>query len=223
MSKRVAIALAVVLVAAVTALGGAAVAAADDTPALLSPDAATALAGTPGTPSVSPTVVVDPNTALAAASASGAVTAYESDMTLDEAVGLDPTSSTSSTSTASSPSTLSIGTLSVPKTCWSSSVGDRWGTWPYEQKLTETSYWCAIYGQKVTYLTSSITGGGTICGLSWRASQLISGGVGFPYFTMRSSAGWSCPTTIPWFVLHPSHYLDVKRNDVGVTAVVGYG
>jgi hypothetical protein len=220
MSKRVAIALAVLLAAAVAAFAGPALG--DDTATPLSPDAAAALAAGSGTPSVSPTVVVDGNTALAAASAPGAVTAYESDLTLDDAVGLDPTATATSLNRTSDSSSLATIT-SAPKTCWSSSVGDQWGTWPYEQKMTETSYWCAVYGQKITYRTSSITGGGTICGLSWRANQLIAGGVGFPYFTMHSSAGWSCPTTIPWFVLHPSHYLDVKRNDVGATTVVGYG
>jgi hypothetical protein len=40
---------------------------------------------------------------------------------------------------------------------------------------------------------------------------------------MRSSAGWSCATVVPWVTLHPSHYEDVSRNDWGSTAEVGSG
>lgn len=226
MYKRVAIALAVLLAAAVAALGGAARAFADDGPVPLSPDAASALIGAPGTASVSAPSVVDPGTALAAASAPGAVTSYASDLTLAEAVGLDPASGASGNQPAAlalNGSSSSIGTLSTPKTCWSNAASASWGTWPYEQKLTDTTYWCAVYGSKITYRTSSVTGGGSLCGVSWRASQLIAGGVGFPSFTMRSSAGYACPTVIPWIVLHPSHYMDVRRTDTGTASFVGMG
>jgi hypothetical protein len=40
---------------------------------------------------------------------------------------------------------------------------------------------------------------------------------------MRSSAGWSCPTTFPWITLHPSHYEDVSRNVWGSTGYAGNG
>lgn len=222
MSKRVAVALAMLLAAAVAALGGAAVAfadgsapaaLADDVATPLSPDDAAALVTAPGTASLSNTTVVDPGTALAAASSPGAVTDVESDLTVAEAVGLDQTQTAA----------LLDGAAPTKTTCWSDAASGRWGIWPYEQKLTDTTYWCAIYGSKITYRTSSVTGGGTLCGLNWRASQLIAGGVGFPSFTMRSSAGFSCPTVIPWIVLHPSHYIDVRRNDTGGASIVGSG
>jgi hypothetical protein len=38
---------------------------------------------------------------------------------------------------------------------------------------------------------------------------------------MRSSAGFSCPTVIPWVTLHPSHYEDIARNSWGSTSEVG--
>lgn len=221
MSTRVAVALAVLLAAAVAVLGGAAIAAADAGPTPLAPDDASALVAAAGTSGVSPSVVVDPSTALAAASAPGAVTDYESDLTLADAVGLDPTT------TAATAGIRSTGGALTPagaqKTCWSNSAWGRWGTWPYEQKITDTSYWCAVYGVKITYRTSSITGDGTLCGVSWRQSQLVGGGVGFPSFTMRSSAGFSCPTVIPWIVLHPTHHIDVRRTDTGNATIVGSG
>lgn len=224
MSRRLVLVLAAALLAGgIAAFSGVAPALADDAAALLSPDDASALIADPGVSGISATSVVDSSTALAAASAPGALTDYASDLTLDQAVGLDPTtSSMTALHSRTSATSLAGFTLVKPK-CWSSVYWGRWGTWPYEQKITDTTYWCALYGSRITYRTSSVTGGGTICALSWRASQLIGGGVGYPTFTMRSSAGFSCPTVIPWIVLHPTHHLDVRRDSRGNTTLLGMG
>src|SRR5436853_441415 len=76
-----------------------------------------------------------------------------------------------------------------------------------------------------TETSGSTTSAGTLCGVSWRAGQVIAGGVGrgFTYFTNRASAGFGCPTTIPWFTIHTTHHEDVKRTDRGVTTLVGAG
>lgn len=228
MSKRVAVALAVLSLAAIGAFAGATPASAIDTcpdcwvapggsTSPLAPTEASTLSTTGASSGVSATTVVAGSTALAAASTPGANTSVESDLSLDQAVGIDalPTSSTDTTSTT--------GTSTGRAVCWSSEAWGRWGTWPYDQKLIDTTYWCAKYGVKITYRTSSVTGGGTLCGLDWRASQLIAGGVGYPSFTMRSSGGFSCATAIPWIVLHPSHHIDVRRTDVGTASIVGSG
>jgi hypothetical protein len=229
MSRRVALVLAAaLLVGAVAAFSGATPAFADGTVTALSPDDASALIAGTATSGVTATSAVDPSTALAAASAPDAVTSVDPDLTLDQAVGLDPAPTDSPTalrSVSSTSSTSSLASFSsfMPTMCWANAYWSRWGTWPYEQKITDTTYWCAIYGSKVTYRTSSVTGGGTLCSVNWRASQLIGGGVGFPSFTMRSSAGFSCPTVIPWIVLHPTHYMDVRRDSRGGTVLVASG
>lgn len=236
MSRRLVLVLAAALLAGgIAAFSGVAPALADDAATLLSPDDASALIAGPAVSGVSSTSAVDPSTALAAASSPGAVTSYESDLTLSQAVGIDPidgasdstdgggaTDGTSGTTSLASANGSALSSL-AKTVCWSNAAWKQWGTWPYQQRITDTTYWCAAYGSKITYRTSSVTGGGTICGLSWRASQLIAGGVGFPSFTMRSSAGFSCPTVVPWIVLHPTHYLDVRRNDVGATSLLGSG
>jgi hypothetical protein len=101
----------------------------------------------------------------------------------------------------------------------------QWGIWPYQQKVTDTTYWCAVYFNHITYRTSTTTASGTLCGVNWRAGALIGGGVGrgFTYFTNRASAGFACQTTIPWITIHTSHHEDVKRNDRGMTTLVGSG
>jgi hypothetical protein len=219
MSKRLAVALAMPLAAAIVAFGGAGPASAvvptcdcvpvvtDDVP--LPPDDAGALVTAGESAGVSDATSVDPATVLAAAAAPGADTAIESDLTPSEAVGL-------------APAVASLNSTETNK-CWADQAWDQWGTWPYEQKIVDTTYWCAVYGVKITLRSSSVTGGGTICALSWRASQLIGGGVGFPSFTERSSAGFSCPTVVPWVVLHPSHHLDVARTSRGGASIVGSG
>jgi hypothetical protein len=211
-----------VLLAAVTAILGSAtpaLAMIDDpgggTPTLLSPDDASALANAPVPPadqSGSSTSEIDSATALAASTLPGADTWIEPGASTEAAVGL---------------AALTEG--GVPATvrpiCWANAAWHRWGTWPYQQRLTDTTYWCAVYGSHITYRSSTTTATGTFCGTAWTSSQLIGGGVGpgFTYFTTRSAAGWSCATVIPWITIHTSHHQDVKRGYMGGTTLVGSG
>jgi len=183
------------------------------TPAPLPQDQATALATTdPAVPSGSSTSVVNGSAVLNAASAPGADTTIEAGITPQAAVGL---------------TTLSEGgVLSATRpVCWANMAWRQWGTWPYEQKITDTTYWCAVFGSHITYRTTTTTATGTLCGTSWRATALIGGGVGrgFTYFTTRASAGFSCQTVIPWITIHTSHHEDIKRTDRGVTSLAGSG
>ena len=179
----------------------------------LPPDQATALAGaTPAVADGSSTSVVDGNAALAAANQPGAETSIEPGISPQAAVGLAP---------------LTEANLVSPArpTCWANAMWHQWGIWPYEQKITDTTYWCAIYNNHITYRTSTTTASGTLCGVNWRAAALIGGGIGrgFTYFTNRASAGFACDTTIPWITIHTTHHEDVKRNDRGATTQVGTG
>jgi hypothetical protein len=183
------------------------------TPTPLPEDQATALATTdPAVPNGSSTSSVDGNAALSAGSAAGADTTIEGGITPQAAVGL---------------TTLSeAGVLSATRpVCWANMAWRQWGTWPYEQKITDTTYWCAVFGNHITYRTSTTTASGTLCGTGWRATALIAGGVGrgFGSFTTRASAGFSCQTVVPWVTIHTSHHEDVKRGDRGVTNLVGSG
>ena len=220
MSLRRAVRLAALLAAVTAILGSAAPAVAmisdpGGTPTLLSPDDASALANAPvplADQSGSSTSTVDSATALAASSLPGADTWVEAAVTAQAAVGLSP---------------LTEGgvLLTLRPACWANAAWHRWGTWPYQQRLTDTTYWCAIYGNHITYRSSSTTATGTFCATAWTSSQLIAGGVGpgFTYFTIRSSAGWSCATVIPWITIHTAHHQDVKRGVTGNTTVVGTG
>lgn len=159
--------------------------------------------------------------ALSAASQPGAVVEVAPGLSAAQAVGLAPAVSVS-TSTAG-PIVKPIGTATAATACSSNAQWSEWGTWPYQQRITDTTYWCAVYGDHITYTSSTTNGSGTLCGTSWTSSQTISGGIGYSWFVNRASAGFSCQTAIPWVSLHPSHYEDTSRNAWGSTALVGNG
>jgi hypothetical protein len=193
---------------------------------------AEALIGAPAAVSSgSETRAVSPQEALAAAALPGATTAVAPGLSLDQAVGV----ATAASTPAASVPAASVPAASAPAAprsvqapaaaafigCSTNAAWHQWGTWPYEQRITDTTYWCAVYGDQITYRSSSVSGTGTLCGTSWTTSQLISGGIGYSWFVMRSSAGFACPTVVPWVTLHPSHYEDIARNAWGSTAAIG--
>ena len=188
-------------------------------PSPFAPDDAQALAtATASVPSGSSTTAVDGQTALNASTLPGAVTSFQTGVSQQAAVGLAPLSGSGDGSRIAS----------VPATrasCWASAEWRQWGTWPYQQKITDTTYWCAVFDNHITYRTSTTTASGLLCGVSWRASALIGGGVGpgFTYFTNRASANFTCQTTIPWIAIHTTHHIDTNRTDRGVTTEVGSG
>ena len=183
------------------------------------PDDAQALASaTAATPSGSSTTAVDGQTALNASALPGADTSVESGISTQAAVGLAPLDNSGDGSQIAS----------VPATrasCWANQAWHQWGTWPYQQRITDTTYWCAVFDKHITYRTSTTTASGLLCGVGWRASALIGGGIGpgFTYFTNRASANFVCQTAVPWIALHTTHHLDTRRSDRGVTTEVGFG
>jgi hypothetical protein len=216
MSLRHGALLAMLFAAVAAILGPAASAVADSgTPTALPPDQAQALATAPAdVADGSSTSAVDGVTVLNASAVTDAQTSIDPNLSPEAAVGLVPVIDPGIR--ASTPTRAS---------CWSNSMWHQWGTWPYQQRVTDTTYWCAIYNRHITYRTSTTTASGLLCGVQWRSGALIAGGIGrgFTYFTNRASAGFSCQTIIPWITLHTTHHLDVKRTDTGVTTQVGTG
>lgn len=175
---------------------------------------AEALVASPATvPGGSETWSVSPQEALGAASLPGAAVYVAPGLSLQQAVGVTP---------AAAPS-VARPTAAAAVGCSANRAYRTWGTWPYEQGLSDTTYWCAVYGDHITYYSSTVNATGTLCDTGWTSSQVISGGIGYSWFVVRSSAGWSCPTVVPWLNLHPSHYMDYSRNAWGSTAYVGSG
>jgi hypothetical protein len=199
-------------------------AAADPTPTPLPPQQAAALAAAPAdVPDGSSTSVVNGLTVLKAALLPGAETSADPNISAAAAVGLADVDAADLDSLDDTGDETDA--VAMRASCWANSIWHQWGTWPYQQRVTDTTYWCAVFGNHITYRTSSTTASGLLCGVNWRAAALIGGGIGrgFTYFTNRASAGFSCQTVVPWITLHTTHHLDVKRTDRGATTMVGTG
>jgi hypothetical protein len=194
--------------------------AAADGPQPASPTQAQALISAPSpVASGSTTRAVTSREALSAASLPGAVVAVAPGLSAAQAVGLTPVVSVSTGTSASI--VRPIGTTMAATACSANSEWTEWGIWPYQQRITDTTYWCAVYGDHITYISSTTNGSGTICGTAWTSTQVISGGLNYSWFVNRASAGFNCPTAVPYLSLHPSHNQDTSRNAWGSTELIG--
>jgi hypothetical protein len=101
--------------------------------------------------------------------------------------------------------------------CWyTESLWTQWGTWPYQQRVTEYRYWCANgWGGPQTTRTSSVHLGSTLCShhdpWQWR----VSGGNGFTWTVVRTGGSFDCPTAIPWVIIHTDRWQDWSCNTWG--------
>jgi hypothetical protein len=115
------------------------------------------------------------------------------------------------------------GETPAPKSpCWyTESLWTQWGTWPYQQRVTEYRYWCANgLGGPQTTRTSSVHLGGSLCShhdpWQWR----VSGGNGYTWTVVRTGGTFDCPTAIPWITLHYDRWQDWSCNTWGNCAWV---
>jgi hypothetical protein len=180
------------------------------------PDQANALAfGAAGAPNGGSTVQqVSPAEALAAASVPGTDVEVPPGLSLDQAVGLAPTDAGAAGADGAAATLATAATY-----CWSNTMWGQWGIWPYQQRVNDNTYWCAVYGQYITYRSTHVTWSTTLCdgGDAW--SFKINGGVGYSWVQEQSGAHFSCPTAIPWITIHTSRWIDVSRNAWGSAAV----
>lgn len=108
-----------------------------------------------------------------------------------------------------------LGTL-----CFSGSVSAKWGTWPYDQHVTDHTYWCAVYGGYITYRSTYVTHSGSLCSGSGDYSFRINGGVNYQYVYYESGAYFNCPTTIPWVNVNRHDWLHILVDAWGSLTVV---
>ena len=105
--------------------------------------------------------------------------------------------------------------------CASYRSGWRWGTWPYDQLVYEHTYYCAVTGQYITYRSTVVTAGGTLCSAESRDNWITSGGIGYFWMVVHAEVRFSCPTAVPYVSLHPTDWLETSYNAWGNAAQVG--
>jgi len=106
--------------------------------------------------------------------------------------------------------------------CASYRSGWRWGTWPYDQLVYEHTYYCAATGQYITYRSTVVTAGGTLCSAESRDNWITSGGIGYFWMVVHAEVRFSCPTAVPYVSLHPTDWLETSYNAWGNAAQVGH-
>jgi hypothetical protein len=106
--------------------------------------------------------------------------------------------------------------------CASYQSGWGWGTWPYDQQVYDHTYYCAVTGDHITYRSTTVTTGGTLCGTESRDNWIVSGGIGYFWMVVHAQARFSCPTAVPWVTLHPTDWLETSYNAWGNAAQVGH-
>jgi hypothetical protein len=106
--------------------------------------------------------------------------------------------------------------------CASYRSGWHWGIWPYDQLVYEHTYYCAVTGQYITYRSTVVTAGGTLCSAESRDNWITSGGIGYFWMVVHAEARFSCPTAIPYVSLHPTDWLETSYNAWGNAAQVGH-
>lgn len=159
--------------------------------------------------------VVSPAEALAAASLPGAVTETANGVTPEQAtVGL-ANASAAQQAVAGVTMAASAGAY----TCWIWDPQVQWGIWPQQRVLIEHRYWCAYYGGKIQYRTSSVRGSTTFCSWSNPYTYLYSGGVGYTWVKTQDGASYSCPSGIPWLTYNFDQWMRPSTNSWGSGAV----
>jgi hypothetical protein len=106
--------------------------------------------------------------------------------------------------------------------CASYVSGWGWGTWPYDQQVYDHTYYCAVTGDHITSVSTTVTTGATLCGTASTSHFWYSGGVGYSWVTVQAQATFSCPTAIPYLSLHPTDWLRTAYNDWGNAAQVAH-
>jgi hypothetical protein len=135
-----------------------------------------------------PVRVVTPDEALAAASQPGADVDLLPGITPQQATGLSPTPATSHASETE-------GGDTTGSTCWFASVWGEWGIYPYQQRVTDNTYWCGR-GGILTYRDTYATLGSSLCTHDNGYDFRIGGAVGNFYVLLQVGGSFSCG--LPW-------------------------
>jgi hypothetical protein len=78
------------------------------------------------------------------------------------------------------------------KHCWFWTLWVEWGVFPYQNRISNDTYWCSMYGTYVSYRSSHVRLGKTVCNAGGANNQHIGGGIGQWYIQTRSSGTFSC-------------------------------
>jgi hypothetical protein len=157
---------------------------------------------------------ITPMQAYQAASERGATVEVADGLSLEQAVGLAATAST----TAPLAAAPRASTASVA--CWRWAPWVRWGTWPWHQKVVNDFSWCAVYGDHITSWSSHVSLDAYLCGYSGAYGYKQVGGAGYGVVRHRAGGYFSCASPYPFITYHYNRWFDTSFYTRGSAAIV---
>jgi hypothetical protein len=97
-------------------------------------------------------------------------------------------------------------------TCWFGSVWTQWGLYPYQQRVTDNTYWCTRTGGVLTWRVTHVTMSSTLCSSDRSDNYKLQGGNGSKMVVTRSTGYFACQTIIPWVTVHTTRWEDAYRD-----------
>lgn len=103
--------------------------------------------------------------------------------------------------------------------CWYVALANGLGVFPYERTHHAATYWCAVYGQYLTYRRTDTRGDTNgFCSTTGTGSWKMGGGVGYRWVKVHTWSSFSCPTPW-WWTLHDTLWMNIAYNVWGNYAV----
>jgi hypothetical protein len=103
--------------------------------------------------------------------------------------------------------------------CWYVALANGLGIFPYERSHHAATYWCAVYGQYLTYRRTDTRGDTNgFCSTTGTGSWKMGGGVYNRWVKVHTWSSFSCPTPW-WWSLHDTLWMNIAYNAWGSYAV----
>lgn len=103
--------------------------------------------------------------------------------------------------------------------CWYVALRNSLGVFPYERTHHAATYWCAVYGQYLTYRRTDTRGDTNgFCSTTGTGSWKMGGGVQYRWVKVHTWSSFSCPTPW-WWSLHDTLWMNIAYNAWGSYAV----
>ena len=103
--------------------------------------------------------------------------------------------------------------------CWYSELVNGMGIFPMERNHHAATYWCAVYGQYLTYRRTNTRGATNgVCSTTGTGSWKMGGGVHYRWVKVHTWSSFSCPSPW-WWTLNDTLWMNIAYNVWGTVAV----
>lgn len=79
------------------------------------------------------------------------------------------------------------------KHCWFWTLAVQWSVWPLQGRISQDTTWCSMYYRYMSYRSTHLRLGSTLCGKGNAQVYKIMGGIGDWYTDVRGAGTFWCP------------------------------